>query len=90
MRDTDEDIIRDHDKGIEEGTELEGYRPIRGRVSKNLSVSYALRLSPDEYKQFDDAARSKGMNLAEFFRASARAAMAGDLDAGKASAAAEV
>jgi hypothetical protein len=75
---------------VAEGRELDGFAPARGKVSKNLSVSYAIRLTPAEYEEFSAGARSPGMTLADFIRSSTRAALAGELDATKAAAAAEV
>lgn len=84
--DTDKAIIDEMERQIAEGRELEGYVPARGRVSRKLSVSYAIRMSPEEYESFNMAALERGMSLADFMRSSARAAMAGEIDPAKAAA----
>jgi hypothetical protein len=69
---TDEEIIADLEKQIAEGRELEGYEPIEARVPKKLSVMYSVRLSPEEYAEFSDAAKARGMTMSDFMRAAAR------------------
>ncbi|HEX5368987.1 MAG TPA: hypothetical protein VFY10_06180 [Dehalococcoidia bacterium] len=86
MREPDEDIIRDMEKSIEEGRELAGAHRVSGRVSQNLSVTFALRLSRDEHDEFARAAESRGMTLADLMRSATRAAVEGQLDAEKAAA----
>jgi uncharacterized protein (DUF1778 family) len=86
MRESDEEIMRDMERQIAEGKELEGYFPIKARVSKNLTVTYAIRLSPDEYAEFNKAAEAAGMTLADFMRNATRAAVRGDVDISKAAA----
>lgn len=82
--DTDKAIIDDMEQQIAAGRELEGYVPARGRVSRRLSVSFAIRMSPEEYAAFNQAAKARGMTLADFMRSSARAAMSGEIDPGRA------
>lgn len=90
MNESDEQIIEDFDERIEQGREMDGFKRVPGRVSKNLSVSFAVRLSPDEYEEFSRGAKAKGMTLADLMRSSTRAALAGEIDAEKAAAVAEV
>jgi uncharacterized protein (DUF1778 family) len=90
MRESDEEIIKDMEHQIEEGKELEGYFPIKARVSKNLTVTYAIRLSPDEYSEFNKAAEAHGMTLADFMRNATRAAVKGDVNVSKAAALGEI
>jgi hypothetical protein len=87
---TDEYIIKDWENRIAEGRELEGLQPGRLRPSRNLSVSFAIRLSPQELEEFSKGAKAKGMSLAELMRSATRAALAGELDADKAAAATAV
>ena len=86
MPDSDREIIEDMERQFGAGKELEGYQKVKGRVSGNLSVTYAVRLTPEEYRQFNEAARAKGMTLADLMRSATRAALAGELDAERASA----
>ena len=74
MNDSDKELIEDFEKRVEEGRELEEFKRVHGKVSKNLSVTYAIRLSPDEYEEFSRAARASGMTLADLMRSSTRAA----------------
>ena len=90
MNESDDEIMRDFDKRIEEGRELEGFKRVKGKVSRNLSIGYAIRLSPEEYEAFSNGAKARGMTLADFMRSSTRGARAGEIDADKAAAAAEV
>jgi hypothetical protein len=90
MNESDEEIMRDWDARVAEGRELEGLKPEKMRPSRNLSVSFAIRLSPQELEEFSKGARAKGMSLAELMRSATRAALAGDLDADKAAAATAV
>lgn len=80
MNESDADIIRDIEAQIADGRELEGAQRVPGTVSKNLSVTYTLRLTPEEYSTFNAAAKARGMKLADFTRAALRAAIAGDTD----------
>jgi len=68
---------------------LADIRPI-GRVPGQLRVTHAIRLSPDEYREFNTVAKARGITLADLFRSSVHVAIAGDLDVDKAAAAAEV
>jgi hypothetical protein len=52
VNDSDWELIEDFEKRVEEGRELEDFKRVPGKVSKNLSVTYAIRLSPDEYEEF--------------------------------------
>jgi hypothetical protein len=90
MTESDEEIIDDFAERIAEGRELEGYKRVPGKVSQNLSVSYAIRLSPSEYEEFSQGAKARGMTLADLMRSATRAALAGEIDAEKAAAVAEV
>lgn len=83
---SEEEIIADFDDRVESGRDLEGFTEVPGRVSKKLSVVYSLRLSPDEYKLFEEAAQARGMRLSDFLRASALGAVEGTIDAEKAAA----
>jgi hypothetical protein len=80
----DEEIIADLERDMAEGRELNGYTRVKGRVSRRLTVSYAIRMSPVEYDVFNEAARARGMTLADFMRSATRAAIAGEIDAVKA------
>ncbi len=82
--------MRDFDERAEQGRELDGFKRAKGKVSKNLTVGYAIRLSPDEFREFTKAANERGMSLAELMRSATRGALAGEVDADKAAAAAEV
>src|SRR5688572_20610509 len=89
MDESDEAIIKDFEKRVEEGRELEGFKRVPGKVSKNLSVSFAIRLSPEEYEEFSQGAKRRGVTLADLMRSATRAALAGEIDAAKAAAVAE-
>jgi len=80
MRRTDAEIIEEHEKAIAEGTELEGYTPIEGVVSKNLTFSTSVRFPPEEFSLYSEAARSRGMTLSAFLRAAAEAALSSETD----------
>ena len=82
----DDDVIRDFDERIESGRDLEGFISVPGRVSKNLSVVYSLRLSPEEFTLFEQAAKARGVPLSDFLRAAAHGAVEGDIDADRAAA----
>jgi uncharacterized protein (DUF1778 family) len=83
---SDKVIIEDIERQIAEERELEGYVPAKAKVSRRLSVSFAIRMSPDEYKAFNQAAKARGMTLADFMRSATRGAITGEIDAGKAAA----
>jgi uncharacterized protein (DUF1778 family) len=78
---TDEEIIEDIERSIAEGTELKGWKRIDVKVSKNLTATYGIRMSPEELRMFTDAAKARGMRLSDFMRAAARAAVQGELNA---------
>jgi hypothetical protein len=86
MPESDKDLIESLERQIAEGKELEGYSPVKARVSKNLSVTYAIRLSPGEYSEFSAAAKARNMTLADFMRAAARGVVTGEIDVTKAAA----
>ena len=90
MTERDEAIIEDMERQIAEGKELEGYVPIKGRISKNLSVTFAIRLSREEMELFSAAAQTRGTSLADLMRNATRAAIAGDLNVERAMAQAAV
>jgi hypothetical protein len=59
---------------------IEGYAPVGGRVSTNLTVNTSVRFTPDEYERYREAARTRGMSLSEFLRAAAAAAVEEETD----------
>lgn len=81
MRESDDEIIKDLEQAIEEGRELEGARGVPGRASRNLTVTFAIRLSSAEHKEFSQAAEARGMSLADLMRSATRAAIKGEIDA---------
>ena len=80
MSESDKDYIADLERQVE-NDDFEGWERVPGRVSKNLTVTYAIRLSPEEHKLFAEAAESRGMSLADLMRSATRAAIKGELDA---------
>lgn len=80
MPESDEAIIKDLEKAIEEGRELENAHPIPVRKSRKLTVTFAVRLSSEEQRDFSRAAEARGMSLADFMRNATRAAASGELD----------
>ncbi len=68
----------------------EGWTRVGARVAKSPRAVYGLRLSPEEMEAFSAAAEERHMNLADFLRSSAWAAIAGQTDPTKAAAAAKV
>jgi hypothetical protein len=86
MQKPDKEMIEEMDAIIEAGTEAEHFVPIQAKPSKNLSVTYAIRLSPEEYETFTDAARARAMTLATFMRSAVHGAIAGEIDVQKAAA----
>jgi hypothetical protein len=79
--DPDAEYIAEIEREIASGTELEGWERIPGRVSKNLTITYAIRMSPAEHKEFEQAAVARGITLAELMRSATRAAIRGEIDA---------
>jgi len=79
MRESDKDYIADLERQVE-NDDFEGWERVPGRVSKNLTVTYAIRLSPEEHKLFLEAAEARGMSLADLMRSATRAAIKGELD----------
>ena len=65
--DADEDIIRDLERQIEEGTELDDAVPVRVK-SKNPRAVFSIRLAPDELSRISQAAASRGSSLGDFIR----------------------
>jgi predicted HicB family RNase H-like nuclease len=80
MREPDKDYIADLERQVETD-DFEGWERVPGRVSKNLTVTYAIRLSPEEHKLFAEAAEARGISLADLMRSATRAAIKGELDA---------
>jgi cytidylate kinase len=90
MNESDDDIIRDIEAQNAGGRELEGAQRIPGTVSKNLTVTYTLRMTPQEYSTFNAAAKARGMKLADFTRAALHAAIAGEINPEQVAAMAEM
>jgi len=86
MQKSEKEMIEEMDEIIEAGTEANHFAPVPAHVSNKLSIIYAIRFSPEEYEKFGDAARKRGMTLADFMRSAARGAIAGDIDMIKAAA----
>jgi hypothetical protein len=80
MSESDKDYIADLERQVE-NDDFESWQRVSGRVSKNLTVTYAIRLSPEEHKRFSEAAEARGMSLADLMRSATRAAIKGELDA---------
>jgi hypothetical protein len=80
MSDRDAEIIRRHEQELAEGRPLDGFMPIKGTVSKNLTFSTSVRFTPEEFSRLSEAARSRGMTLSAFLRAAAEAALNGRSD----------
>jgi hypothetical protein len=81
MKDSNREMAEEIDRQVAEGTEFEGLVQVPGRVARNLSVVYSVRLSPEELRRFSEAAGSRGMTLSDFLRAAAEGAIhnGGDL-----------
>ena len=79
MKESDKEYIADLERQIA-NDDFEGWEQVPGRVSKNLTVTYAIRLSPAEHKLFAEAAEARGMSLADLMRSATRAAIKGELD----------
>ena len=86
MAKSDAEIIAEHEMAIAAGRELEGYQPVAGSVSENLTFGTSVRFSPEDYVRYYEAARARGMTLSAFLRAAAAAALAGETDIEKAAA----
>ena len=80
MSQSDRDFIEDLDRRVEED-DFQGWEQVPGHVSENLTVTYAIRLSPKEHKEFAAAAEARGISLADLMRSATRAAINGELDA---------
>jgi hypothetical protein len=80
MGQTDEDMIRELEEILENDTFEQHYKRVNVRRSATRSISFAIRLTQDEVKDFTVAATDRGMTLADFLRSAARAAADGQLD----------
>jgi uncharacterized protein (DUF1778 family) len=65
--DSDEDIIRDLDRQIEEGIELDDAAPVRA-ISRNPRAVFSVRLGPEELRRISRAAASRGSSIGDFIR----------------------
>jgi uncharacterized protein (DUF1778 family) len=83
---SDEEIDAQLRRDIEAGVEFEGWQPVEVRVARSPRAVYGLRLSPQEYQDFAEAAQAHGMTMSDFLRSAARAAVEGTLDVEKAKA----
>ena len=80
MNESDEEMIEELEKILEEGTFEKHYKPVKVHSNGQRSVVYAIRFSPDEAEEFAKAATQRGITLADFLRNAARAAVDGQLD----------
>ncbi len=69
---------------------LEKATPIKGTVAKDLKMVFSVRLSRREVEDFSKAATAHGMNLSEFLRAAAQAAVHDNVDVTKAQTVGEI
>jgi hypothetical protein len=81
---TDDEVIADMEKQVADGTLLEGWQPIKAKPSRKRSMMFAVRLSDSELKEFTNAAKVRGVTVADLMRSATHAAIIGDLDASRA------
>jgi hypothetical protein len=55
----------------EQGRELEGLVPVKGRVAKDVRAVFSLRLAPAELEEITNAASLQGIKVGDFIRQSA-------------------
>jgi hypothetical protein len=76
----DAEIIARHERDLAAGRPLDGFVPIKGTVSKNLTFGTSVRFPPDEFSRYTEFARNRGMTLSAFLRAAAEAALSSESD----------
>jgi hypothetical protein len=79
-RKTDAELTAEIERDIESGEFFEGLKPVENVATKPPRVVHSLRLSAQEYLDFDAAAQARGMSLSDFLRAAAYASIEGDRD----------
>jgi hypothetical protein len=72
---SDEEMIKEIEKQIEEGTDLDGLIPVRSTAPKSPRAVFSIRLAPEELKTISQAARGRGMSIGDFLRSAARRAV---------------
>jgi hypothetical protein len=82
MMPSDEEITKDWERRIEEGTELDDMVPVKARVPKNPRAVFSVRFAPEELGEVQRAADGRGVTIGELIRSSALAAARGQADYG--------
>jgi uncharacterized protein (DUF1778 family) len=75
-----EEMVREAEqvKGTE--CELEGPVPVKARVAKDVRHVFSLRIGAQELTEISQAAKERGMTIADFMRQASLSAVRGDLD----------
>ena len=68
MRETYEEAVRKAEAVKDTEQEIEGLRPVKARIKKNVDTIYSLRFTAGEMKFLREAAERQGMKLSEFLR----------------------
>jgi hypothetical protein len=59
---------------------LENLRPVRNVAKKPPRAVYSIRLSLDEAREFEAAAKARGLTMSDFLRSAAHTSIAADRD----------
>jgi uncharacterized protein (DUF1778 family) len=73
------ELAREIDELKDSGRELDGYIPVKARVSETPRAVFSLRLAPGELAEISKAAQERRSSVGDFVRSAALAAARGDI-----------
>ena len=75
---TDQELTAELEQEIEDGSFLEGLRPVKNTAGRPPRAVYTVRLSLEEVQKFEAGAKARGMTLSDFLRSCALASLDAD------------
>ena len=85
---SDKELMADLEREIETD-DFTRWTPVDIHVGKDLTISFIVRMSTEDYRELSRAAEGRGMRLDDLMYLATRAAIEGEIDVEKAAKAAE-
>ena len=76
---SDRELMADLEREIETD-DFSRWEPVDIRVAKDLTISFIVRMSTEDYKDFSKAAEARGMRLDDLMYLATHAAIKGEID----------
>ena len=75
-----DEMVREAESAKDTDAELEGLTPVQARVSPEPGIVFSVRMSGEDFKVIQDAARARELKVGPFIRLAALAAASEALD----------